>query len=714
MGNESPRAILKKYFGFNEFYPYQKEIITEILHARDVLAVIATGGGKSLCYQVPALMLPGITLVISPLIALMKDQVDGLRENGVEAAFINSSMDFVERKNVEHAIREGRVRIVYISPEKMVQTAFHSLIQNVPLSLIAVDEAHCISQWGHEFRPEYRQLDILKRQFPRTPIIALTATATPIVQKDIIEQLHLSNPAIHIGSFRRCNLSYDVRPKKNAYSQVIQYLRSHRNESGIIYCASKKSVADIAKKLSSDGFPALPYHAGLSKGERSRTQELFVKDNVRIIVATVAFGMGIDKPDVRFVIHFDMPKSLEQYYQETGRAGRDGERSDCILFYSRGDMHKVRYFADQLSDGQERRSAYKKMQEMIRYCESHHCRVRMMLGYFGERLGEDTCGICDNCRVPKEFIEGTDIARRIMTCIDQLDTGYGAGYLADILCGAHTKKVRERGHTSIKAHGSGKEYSKDQWISFISQLIQLGYLDQTEDRYPVIRLTSQSRAVMAGEEDVILVLPRTIVETSARTTPSADVQLFQRLKRLRKEIADREGVPPYVIFSDASLRDIASRVPRTRTDLLLCKGIGEYKAAKYGDVILGEVFPPHGKGGGRIPSATSAAARPSLEKTRELYMQGLTIQEIAQRRDLAVTTVGSHLESLLFTTDEISLDDLVMPEKQECIRDAITAHGIESLKLLTEVLGDRYSINEIRLVRAQVMKERSATGDEDV
>jgi ATP-dependent DNA helicase RecQ len=695
--------VLKRYFGYTSFLPHQEEIIRAVLERRDVLAVLATGGGKSLCYQLPALLQDGLTVVVSPLIALMKDQVDGLRECGVAAAYLNSTLAYDERVRIEGDLRRGALKVLYVSPEKVVQPGFLRFLQGLSIDLIAIDEAHCISQWGHEFRPEYRQLAILKRTFPKTPIVALTATATPSVRNDICEQLHLASPAICVGSFLRRNLHYRVIPKNNSYAQLVGYLSKHRNDSGIIYCTSKKTVGDLAKKLNRDGFLAQPYHAGLDARVRSRTQDRFIRDSVRIIVATVAFGMGIDKPDVRFVIHHDLPQTLEQYYQETGRAGRHGEKSDCILLFSRGDRAKVQYFIEKKSSETEKRVARRKLAEMIEFCESPSCRVRMLLRYFGEDDTRSSCGTCDNCLEPRRTFDGTGIAKKVIACVSQLGAPFGAGHIADVLRGAKSGKVKERGHAAIPAYGSGKEYTRQQWMEYIGELVRRGYLSVEGDRYPVIVLNEQGRGVAEGREEVVLTERR---DSAAKTPPSKgegyDAALFARLKGLRTHLSREEGIAPFMIFSDATLREMAAVLPRTREDLLAIRGVGAHKLGKYGDAFLASIREGDGSRQTAFapPQGGTALSPESIATTLGLYRRGYTVREIASAREMAEETVGAQIEAIIMRGEAISLDDLVMHAKQEAIRDAIGKCGPDNLRLLRSHLGDRYSYNEIRFVRA--------------
>lgn len=708
---------LKKHFGYQSFLPYQREIIAALMHGRDVLAVISTGGGKSVCYQLPALTREGTTLVISPLIALMKDQVDGLRSSGVAAAYLNSTMDYNARRKTESDLAAGLVRILYVSPERTVSPGFLRLLERSPPSMIAVDEAHCISQWGHEFRPEYRQLHRLRRKFPEAPVIALTATATARVREDIISQLHLRSPAVIIGSFHRQNLRYLVWPKHQAYSRLLAYLAGHRNESGIIYCLAKRTVDELAQRLNLDGFYALTYHAGLSASTREQAQELFRRDDCRIIIATIAFGMGIDKPDVRFVIHYDLPQNLEHYYQETGRAGRDGVESDCILFYSPGDIGRISYFADQKESAAEREAAVARIGALVDFCETHECRKKYLLRYFGEEPEFEYCGACDNCLQPKERFDATEFARKAVACIQELEKPYGSGYISEILCGSKTSRVRERGHDRLGSYGSGRECTKAQWTAILRQMVAAGYLNREGGRYPVLTLSPQSRSVLNGTGQVFLTRQAAegVPATSDRLMQGYSKLLFEQLRNLRKEIADQSGIAPYQVFSDRSLHEMALLLPRDRPALLQISGVGEGRLHAYGDRFLDEIrlfkrvnkfeLPVSGamQRAGSIPASVLA--------TRDLYRSGLTIRQIAVERNITEETVGAHLEVLIMAGEPVHLDDLVRPQKQEAIRSAIKTCGASDIRGVRAVLGDRYTFNEIRLVRADLMRMQPVLPD---
>ncbi|HEY3361590.1 MAG TPA: DNA helicase RecQ [Methanosarcina sp.] len=634
-------SALHQYFGYTSFRPLQEEIIRDVLERKDVFVLMPTGGGKSICYQLPALLMEGVTIVVSPLISLMKDQVDGLEANGIAAACMNSTQSARENRDVKTAFLENRLKVLYVAPERLMMPGTLAFLKKGKVSLFAIDEAHCISEWGHDFRPEYRKLKLLrdpKTGFPDIPIIALTATATERVREDIVSQLNLAlspEKGPYVASFNRQNLYYEVRPKKETFSEITDYLRRHRGEAGIIYCQSRNSVETLTKKLNLAGFRALPYHAGLSDTERTRNQEMFIKDDVDIIVATIAFGMGIDKSNVRFVIHYDLPRNLESYYQETGRGGRDGSPCECILFFSRGDRFKIEYFISQKTNEKEKDISLVQLRQMVAYCEGNKCRRQTLMEYFGEELSE-SCGNCDCCLNPKDTFDGTEATKKLITCVQELNQRFGTNYVIDVLTGSKNKKIRQNRHEKLKSHGIGREFTKEQWKSLASEMINTGLLDVSGAQYPVLKLNSMSRKILKGLEQIELVCPEgfspeaaeslvpsittgingrnaddpcfssegifpekfsvasDILKTSkARKTIKSgkepDLILFERLKALRKEIALKKNLPPYIIFSDTSLKEMATRFPRSSEEFHSITGVGEYKLRKYGEVFLKEI-----------------------------------------------------------------------------------------------------------------------------
>lgn len=703
---------LQKYFGYTSFYPLQEEIIKEVVGQKDTFILMPTGGGKSLCYQLPALLFDGLTVVISPLIALMKDQVDGLAANGVPAMFINSSLRYNEIDARMRSLSNNEMKILYIAPERLFMPEFLQFLQGLSICLFAIDESHCISEWGHDFRPEYRQLKLLRDRFPKTPIMALTATATPAVQKDIITQLGLSDCKVFRASFNRRNLYYKIKPKSKPYHQLLQYLEVRKKDSGIIYCQSRKTVESLASNLQTAGYRALPYHAGLSDEVRTENQERFIREDVEIMVATIAFGMGIDKPNVRYVIHYDLPKSIEGYYQETGRAGRDGLKSDCVLFYGYADRIKIEYFIKQKEDEKERQVAYEQLEELVKYCESNVCRRRLLLAYFGERFDEPNCGGCDVCIEPRERFDGTIAAQKILSCVYRVDERFGIKHVIDVLLGSRNQRVLQFQHDRIKTFGVGKEYSRAQWQTFIRELLRLGYLIQDADEYYVLKLNEKSRDVLLRSEKVFLAKPEEAAPIrSDKVDEVYDRTLFERLRTLRKTLADKEAVPPYIIFPDTSLKEMSVYYPQSLPDFRRIIGVGEQKLGKYGEVFLKEITDycnqhsimpkqiPHKRQEFPIKQMKS----PTTQETLALYKQCLTINEIAQKRGLALSTIMSHIERLILDGEDISVDSIIDREKQQHIQQALKESDTGFLTPVKEKLGDGYSFEEIRLVRAKMM-----------
>jgi len=594
MNSLSPKTLLQRYFGYPAFRPHQADIIDSILRGQDVLGVIATGGGKSICYQIPALRKEGLCVVISPLISLMKDQVDGLCENGISAAYLNSTLSSDRRFRIEKAILSGELKVLYISPERLLAPGFINFLQGVQINLFAIDEAHCISQWGHEFRPEYRKLSVIRRFFPHIPIIALTATATPSVRSDIITELNLHDPAIYVGSFNRQNLIYDICEKRDPDRQVMDFVSQHKNEAGIIYCFSKKQVNTLTALLQKNGIEARAYHADLSPSVRNSTQEQFLRDDIRVIVATIAFGMGIDKPDVRYVIHYDLPKSIENYYQETGRAGRDGDPAICMLLYTRSDFKKIEGLLRKLPDGVERQIGFKRLNDMLGYCETRSCRRTVLLTYFGENFDEISCDSCDNCKKGIKTVDGYEILSHLATCISALEHPCGVSYLADMLSGIATEKIKKRGDDALPSFGAGKFAKKPQWIFWIKELIYCGYLTTNNAQYPVVLCNAKTQAALKREICVRLAEPEfqspllttEVTECEDGLLSQYDEVLYRQLCGIRKDLADYEEVPPYQIFSNRTLQEIARKRPRSAHDLINIWGIGEHKLKMYGTVVL--------------------------------------------------------------------------------------------------------------------------------
>jgi ATP-dependent DNA helicase RecQ len=586
-------SLLKRHFGFSSFRPLQEQIIQDALAGRDVFAVLPTGGGKSLCFQLPALTRPGLTVVISPLIALMKDQVDSLQASGIPATFLNSSLGKGESRARLRGLHNGEYRLLYVAPERVLLSGVLADLQQWALNLIAVDEAHCISEWGHDFRPEYRQLAGLRARFSSVPLMALTATATMRVREDIVKQLRLREPATYVASFNRPNLQYRVIAKNKGYEQVLKYVRNSPGQSGIVYCQARKTADSLAEKLEADGIKARPYHAGLRPLERTTHQELFLRDEVRVICATIAFGMGINKPNVRFVVHYDLPKNIEGYYQETGRAGRDGLPADCLLLFSAGDVVKQKRFIEDKPNPAERQIAQRQLSEMVHYAESSECRRTALLAYFGETFGEPDCGGCDNCLSPRETYDATILAQKFLSCVFRLreKSGFSVGlmHIVEVLTGADTEKIRRWGHETLSTYGIGAEQSRAEWSALGRELLRRGLVVQTEP-YNTIELTPAGMTLLKRRQKLQLARPVKVAEPRTKVGEiSCDEALFERLRSLRKRLADERGVPPYIVFSDVALRQMARLYPATERDFARISGVGERKLAEFAQVFLAEI-----------------------------------------------------------------------------------------------------------------------------
>ncbi len=588
------KDLLKQYFGYDEFRPLQQDVIEAVMDGRDSLVLMPTGGGKSLCYQLPALALPGLTLVVSPLIALMKDQVDALRENGVPAGFVNSAQSYEERIAVQKAAYYGQVKLLYVAPERVAMPEFQRFVAASNVSLIAVDEAHCISQWGHEFRPDYRALSRMREIAPQTPIIALTATATRQVRDDIVEQLNLSEPRVFVAGFDRSNLRYSVLPNTDRYDRLLDWLNANPNASAIVYRSSRDGVDDMVSDLESDGISALPYHAGLESEVRAANQERFVRDEARVIVATVAFGMGIDKPDVRLVMHYETPDSVERYYQESGRAGRDGLESECILFYGPRERERLRYLIDR-NDETRRAVAQTQLDAIVAYCQQATCRRAALLRYFGETPGWQDCGNCDVCSA--ETFDATVISQKILSAVIRTGERYGSTYIAQALKGVDNAQTRERGHQNLSVFGIVDDYTHAALRELMTGLAAKGLLQQGGE-YPTLSVTQEGRAFLRNRDTVHLPVPESRARSRAsrraadRVPIDYDETLFEKLRAVRTRLAQERAVPPYVIFGDRSLQEMSAYHPTTPDAFLRVNGVGQKKLQDFGEQFL-EVIRNH-------------------------------------------------------------------------------------------------------------------------
>jgi ATP-dependent DNA helicase RecQ len=742
----APREILKTHFGYDSFLPLQEDIISHVLAGQDSLVLMPTGGGKSLCYQLPAMCLPGMTLVVSPLIALMKDQVDGLNANGIAARFINSTLIASEIEQAQAQASRGQVKILYVAPERLAMAGFRRFLQSADLSLIAVDEAHCISEWGHEFRPDYRNLRQLRADFPRIPVIALTATATNRVREDIVEQLVLQRGRVFLSGFNRANLSYSVESKEGYWGKLLSLLNSHKGESTIIYCFSRRETEELAEDLNDRGLSARPYHAGLEPEIRRRTQDDFIRDRVPIITATIAFGMGIDKPDIRLVVHHSLPKSLEGYYQETGRAGRDGLPSECVLFYSRADRSKQDYFINLMDDPQEQRNARQKLTQVMEFAEIPVCRRKSLLAYFGEEWESANCGACDVCLAAGGEFDATEIAQKTLSAVIRTGQRFGALHVAKVLRGSREKRALELGHDKLSVYGIARDYTEDQLRELMGLLQARGLLARNEGEFATLAVSQRGRDFLNRREKLSLPLLKSGADNGADSTKGGasargigerdaasladdyDQELFEVLRALRRDLADQQQVPPFVVFGDVSLRHMAASFPQSMASFARTPGVGQAKLDRYGERFVaairgyaepkniadrtGEVAsfaaPSAAAGEGRREKLEGREGRrgDTYEQTLVLLSQGMSISEVAQQRGLAETTILGQIERMAAQGRELSLEHL-LPEadRLQIIRKAIDLCGQEFLKPVRDYLGPEFSYDEIRLTRVYLRHE---------
>ena len=724
---DQAQSLLKKVFGYDEFRPLQADIIQAVLDKKDALVVMPTGGGKSICYQIPALIFGGLTVVISPLISLMKDQVEQLVQSGVAAAFLNSSLSPEAYQANVRRVKQGGLKLLYLAPEALLKPGMLDLLSSVRVDCLTIDEAHCISEWGHDFRPEYRELTAARSLFPRSPCIALTATATPRVRADIKTNLKMDDCREFIASFNRENLFLQIKPKYDPVQQTIRFLRRFPDQSGIIYCFSRRQVEDLNAALEAEGFAVKPYHAGMSDELRSENQELFIRDDIQIMVATIAFGMGIDKPNVRFVVHFDLPQNIESYYQQIGRAGRDGLRSHCLLLFSYADVQKIKYFINQ-KQAPEQRVANLHLSALLRFAESQDCRRIPLLNYFAEDYAQKICNMCDNCLgEDKEQLDITIAAQKFLSCVKRTGENFGAHHIVDVLRGSKARKVINFGHDRLSTYGIGQEYSKKQWLQLSRQFLHQGLIIQDME-VGNLRLTDKAWRVMKSQEKVFGQLEEEQVEESPvlesldEDAPKYDRGFFELLREQRKTMADDARVPQFVIFSDRSLIEMATYFPRTREQFLDIHGVGKVKYERYGEPFLDLIcrycrehhidslpqkYPKPAKPKSQKAKAHKAPKRkdkPRYILVAEAYNQGDTIDAIMDRYGIKQGTVLDHLLKYLLAGKSLRSDGLLpfsslAADQIEQVLDAFDTVGTDYLKLAYDALEGRIDYEDLKVLR---------------
>jgi len=717
----APAHILKNTFGYDTFRPLQQEVIENVLARRDTLAVMPTGGGKSLCYQIPSLLFQGLTIVVSPLIALMKDQVEQLRAAGVPSLFLNSSLSYQDyQENMEY-VRRGEVKLLYVAPETLLTPRILSLLDSIQVDCITIDEAHCISEWGHDFRPEYRQIVEVRKRFPNAVCLALTATATSRVRQDIRTTLKFSTTNEFIASFNRENLYIEVIPKRDAYAQTIDMLERYKDQSGIVYCFSRRQVDELSAYLNLRGYSVRAYHAGLEDSERRQNQEAFIRDDAQIIVATIAFGMGINKPNVRFIIHFDLPKSIEGYYQEIGRAGRDGLPAHCLLFYSYSDVAKLNYFIDK-KEGNEKRVAIQHLDAIVRYAEDERiCRRKPLLNYFGESLQADTCSNCDNCTsAPTALTDITVFAQKFLSCVKRADEKFGAGHIADVLLGSKNEKVLRWEHDKLSTYGIGTELTKKQWMHIARQLLTMGYMKQ-EGEFHTLSLTTKALEALKKRETIFGVVQE--VERVRTKGKKEEIPynsaLFALLRQKRKEMADEAGVPPYVIFSDKTLIEMAAYYPQSMSSLLNISGVGHVKSQQYGDAFLDIIKRYCERHDLKEKQKETVRAKSDSNRrymiVAEAYNSGESIHSLMERYHVTVGTILDHLARYLLAGNKLrtnsdlqSLTSATL-EQQQAAFAAFDELSPTFLKPVFDKLNGTLNYDDLKILRMLYLISRQET-----
>ncbi|MFM2376426.1 MAG: hypothetical protein RLZZ165_1523 [Bacteroidota bacterium] len=717
---EDVKDALKKYFGFDEFRGRQEEVVRHLLNGQDCMVIMPTGAGKSLCYQLPSIVMEGTALVISPLIALMKNQVDQMSALGIEAGFLNSSMSRTDYDEVKRKAIDGSLKLLYVAPESLVRDEFIDFLKQARVAFVAVDEAHCISEWGHDFRPEYRRIREILNHIPHVPIIALTATATPKVQLDIQQNLQIRDAKVFITSFNRRNLYYEIRPKHDPVTDMIKFVKKNSGKSGIVYCLSRRKVEELSDLFKVNGIKSVPYHAGLESKVRTKHQDMFLQEDVDVVVATIAFGMGIDKPDVRYVIHYDVPKSIESYYQETGRAGRDGLEGNCILYYDFNDIIKLEKFMKD-KPVSEREAGRLLLYEMASFCESGMCRRKYMMHYFGETFDHVNCnGMCDNCRFPKESYDATKLAKQALAVAKQVREKFGIDHMVKVLRGTTSQQVVLNEHHNLPIFGRGSELSDKEWKAVFAQLMVQDYLEKDIDDYGVVKLSAKGNQYLAKPETLLLLkfqdfaeLEKQREQAEAIAVEAFDQILFDKLKKLRKEIAQKKGIPPFVLFQDPSLEDMSIKYPITMDEFQNIIGVGKGKAEKFAKPFMEMIQKYVEENDIERPDSLIVRKAGNKSMNKLFFIQHVDrktpLDEIARLKGVSLSELMEDLEHIIYSGTKLNLDYYIKSEMDEEVVEEIYDYFLhaetDALNAAEAAFGGRYSREEIQLIRAKFISE---------